>query len=153
MVSARLELEGARVLDLYAGTGALGFEALSRGAAEVVFVEAASRAAKAIRNNVAELGVASQVRLIVNAIDRVASAQIALEAIDLVLVDPPYADVPSGALTKAMQRLFSGLVFTPNALLVLEHSSRDAPALIERWDLGESRRHGDTTLSFYTPVA
>ncbi len=153
MIGARLNFEGARVLDLYAGTGALGFEALSRGAADVVFVEASLRAAHALKANLLSLGLGSQVKLMVNNVDRIPGSQLAGRPFDLVVIDPPYADVSSGALTIALNRLFRDLVFSSNALLVLEHASRDAPPLIERWSLTESRRHGDTTLSFYAPVA
>lgn len=152
MIAARMEVEGARVLDLYAGTGALGIEALSRGAAEVVFVESERRAVVALRENLEALSLVAQSKVIVNEIDRVVPSQIALSAIDLVLVDPPYGDVPSGRLAKALARLFRELTFSAEALLVLEHASRNPPALIERWAVGDSRRHGDTTLSFYAPI-
>jgi 16S rRNA (guanine966-N2)-methyltransferase len=149
MIATRMQIAGARVLDLYAGTGSLGIEALSRGAAEVVFVECERPAAAALRENLTTLSLGGQATLVVNKIDRTSSGHIGLGAIDLVLVDPPYDDVPSGRLAKALDRLFPELTFSTEALLVVEHASRNPPPLIARWVLSDSRRHGDTTLSFY----
>jgi 16S rRNA (guanine966-N2)-methyltransferase len=152
MIAARMEIEGARVLDLYAGTGALGIEALSRGATEAVFVECERPAAQALRDNLASLALTARTKLIINDVDRVPANQIGLAAIDLVLVDPPYDAVPSGRLATALERLYRELVFSTEAVFVLEHASRNPPPVIDGWTGGESRRHGDTTLSFYAPM-
>lgn len=148
-----------RVLDLYAGSGALGLEALSRGAGSVVMVESARAAIAAIRENLSALGVEAQVSLVTRPCER------ALEALganvsplganvspiqgpfDLVLIDPPYADVRTkvfgGVMLQASRLLGSG------GILVLEHDSRDEPAPPEGLELDRRRRHGDTSLSLF----
>jgi 16S rRNA (guanine966-N2)-methyltransferase len=134
-----------RVLDLYAGSGALGFEALSRGAASVVFVESARPAIEAIRKNVRALDVAERVDLVTTRDEK------ALELVggpfDLVLVDPPYAEVRTrdfdDILARAARRMRAA------GVLVLEHSSSDEPPAAEGLQLDRRRRHGDTTLSLF----
>jgi 16S rRNA (guanine966-N2)-methyltransferase len=134
-----------RVLDLYAGSGALGLEALSRGAASVVMVESARAAIAAIRENIAALGVEAEVSLVTRPCER------ALETIqgpfDLVLIDPPYADVRTkvfgGVMLQASRALGSG------GILVLEHDSRDEPPAPEGLEVDRRRRHGDTILSLF----
>jgi len=88
--SIQTRLSGARVLDLFSGSGALGFEALSRGAKEVVFVESSSGAIGAIKENIKILKVESQCQLIPFPIDRARKKLSESEAFDLVLADPPY---------------------------------------------------------------
>lgn len=115
-----LDLDGASVLDLYAGSGALGLEALSRGAARVVSVESDPRAARVIAANVATVGLpGSQV-----VTDRAERAVAGLDpgAFDLLLADPPYAlaaDELAGVLTAALPSL------RPGAVVVVERASRE----------------------------
>jgi len=137
---------GARVLDLYAGTGALGLEALSRGARWADFVEADPRACRLLRQNLADLGFASQGRVLCG---RVEQALPRLEGpYDLVLADPPYDLWPLDRLLTALGR--PGLL-APEAVAVVEHSARRQPPdrvgpLVRR----SSRTYGDTALTFYT---
>src|SRR6184192_3588038 len=95
------ELDGVRVLDLYAGSGALGLEALSRGAADALFVEADRRAVDVLRGNVAALGLGGTVRA--GQVETVVAAP-APRTFDLVLADPPYA-VDAAALGKVLAAL------------------------------------------------
>lgn len=81
---------GARVLDLFAGSGALGFEALSRGAEEVVFVEISRTVAKLIHRNAEALGVTSQVKVLIEPVDSGVAHLKKLGPFDLILADPPY---------------------------------------------------------------
>ena len=145
-LESREALSGAHVLDLYAGSGALGLEAASRGAASVLLVESDRRAAAVARENAASLGLASvSVRL--------GTAERLLEgaptrAMDLVLADPPY-DIGEDALAHVLALLGSGGWLAPGALLVVERSSRSPePA----WPAGLTsegpRRYGETTLWF-----
>jgi 16S rRNA (guanine966-N2)-methyltransferase len=135
------------VLDLYAGTGALGLEALSRGARSVVFVERSKEALVALNANVEALGVRARVRVIALPIER-ALRGLQEEHFDLVLADPPYAEVENGAATRALETLVVPLM-TPGALLVLEHASRDTAPTIANLEHEDARKYGDTTLSFY----
>jgi 16S rRNA (guanine966-N2)-methyltransferase len=156
---ARLEhldaVDGARVLDLYAGSGALGLEAMSRGAAEAVLVEASAAAASVCRRNAATVGlpgVAVVAERVLPYLRRsgAAGAAGAAGAVDLVLVDPPY-DVDEEALAAVLAALEPRLA--PAAVLVVERSTRSPepawPSGTARFD---SRRYGETTVWFAEPA-
>ncbi len=139
----------AVVLDLYAGTGALGIEALSRGAAKVTFVERDARALALIRANLAALGIRPGEAEILGttvarALERLAAAG---KRFDLILADPPYG---SGEMDQTLAMLSTGGFLTGKGLLILEHGSAapppEPPAGLR---LRERRRYGDTTLSFF----
>jgi len=136
----------SRVLDLYAGSGALGIEALSRGAGTCDFVEQNPAACAIIRQNLEATGFQGQGRVHCVSVERALGQ---LEGpYTLVLADPPYADASALA---ALERLAaSGLVFEGGAALALEHSSKQQPPEhIGWWRLVSSRRHGDSALSIY----
>jgi 16S rRNA (guanine966-N2)-methyltransferase len=139
------EDEAPRVLDLYAGSGALAFEALSRGASAAVLVESARDAVSAIRENTVALGAETEVRLFDTKVDR------ALPKIDgpfgVVFLDPPYADVVTPAFAATLAA--AAVLLAPGGALVLEHASSDGPPPIPGLLLDRSRRHGDTTVSLY----
>jgi 16S rRNA (guanine(966)-N(2))-methyltransferase RsmD len=141
-----------RVLDLYAGTGALGLEALSRGAEAVVFVERSKEAVAAIQANIEGLGVRARARVLALPIERALRGLVTSEgdAFDLVFADPPYADVASGAAVKLLEAHVVGIL-RPGALLVLEHASRDETPGIAGLSPRDSRTYGDTSVSFYSP--
>lgn len=139
-------IEDARVVDLYAGSGALGLEAASRGAADVVLVESARAAVQVCRANVATLGLPG-VRV---AAERVLPyLQRTRDAVDLALVDPPY-DLPEAELAAVLEALAAHL--TADAVVVVERSSRSPeptwPARLRRTD---ERRYGETVLWFAEP--
>lgn len=137
-------VDGARVLDLYAGSGALGIEAASRGAAHVVLVESDRRAAGVARRNVAELDLGGVVR-VSTATVRAHLAQPPSLPYDLVLADPPY-DLADADLTAALAALAGGWL-APGALVVVERSRHSGDV---HWPEGlehlRSGRYGDTTL-------
>jgi 16S rRNA (guanine966-N2)-methyltransferase len=120
-VAARMDLEGARVLDLYAGSGALGLEALSRGAQEVLLVESDARAAAVAKANALSIGLPGcSVRCL--------SVSAALGAwpelpYHLVLVDPPYA-LEDDAMTRELRALVDGGWVEDGSLVVVERSAR-----------------------------
>jgi 16S rRNA (guanine966-N2)-methyltransferase len=135
---------GARVLDGYAGTGAVGIEAISRGAADVVFVERDDRAVRLIARNLAHCGVAEGYAIIRADIARLSQPG-GQRPFDLVLLDPPYAETGLEAcLTRAAAWL------SADGWLVLEHARR-TPAPPAAGSLPRARvvQSGDSALSFY----
>lgn len=139
------EVSGARVLDLYAGSGALGLEALSRGAGRVTLVESAPPVVKVIRANVAALAAGARVEVVARPVAA------ALETpppspYEIVLMDPPY-DLDDAALAENLRALAAPGWLAPGAVVVVERSSRtgepDWPGDLDRFDV---RRHGETRL-------
>jgi 16S rRNA (guanine966-N2)-methyltransferase len=150
MLASRLPLEDARVLDLFAGTGAVGLEALSRGAAEAVFVEKDRRAVEVLRRNVATLGLPGA-----TVIAQPASTFAAGEAdapFDLVFADPPYAMDPVrvGGVLAALR---SQEWVTADTHVVVESSTRSQlPAVLSTLLTPVlERRYGDTVLWYGRP--
>lgn len=143
-IEARMDLAGARVLDLYAGSGALGLEALSRGAAAALLVESDRRAAAVLRANIAELGFGdAQVRI--GAVAQVLGHG-AADAYDLVFADPPY-DLPTAAVQADLTALAAHGWLSEDALLLVERSARSAEI---DWPAGfearSARRYGETRI-------
>ncbi|WP_172328837.1 16S rRNA (guanine(966)-N(2))-methyltransferase RsmD [Mangrovicoccus sp. HB161399] len=131
-------IEGAQVLDLFAGTGALGLEALSRGAAGAVFVESGRVGQRLIRANLKLLGADAQ--LVGRDATRLGPAE---AACSLVFLDPPYG---RGLGARALQAALEGGWIAPGALVVWEESApQPAP---EGFALLEERRYGDTHVTF-----
>ncbi|MDT5240062.1 MAG: rRNA (guanine966-N2)-methyltransferase [Mycobacterium sp.] len=146
MLDARIELAGTTVLDLYAGSGALGIEALSRGAASATFVESDRRAAAVITQNLATLGItgatvrsATVAAVLAGGTDRPA---------DLIFADPPY-EVPAADVEAVLAALVDRGWVAPGAIAVIERAA-SGPALMwpEGWTPGRDRRYGDTRLEF-----
>lgn len=141
-------VEGARVLDGYAGTGAVGLEALSRGAAHVLFVDRDRRAAALIDANASRCGAAG--RYTVRCADVVGAVQAgdAAERFDLILLDPPYGDTGIREALDACARALSA-----EGVIVLERATRmepDAPPALERV---RDIRSGDSTLTWFRAAA
>jgi 16S rRNA (guanine966-N2)-methyltransferase len=136
-------VEGARVLDLYAGSGAMGLEALSRGAAAVVFVESEATAARTIERNLDKLRLTGATVLRLGATAALAQEVAAGRKYDLVLADPPYAMTDYDALA----RYFPG-VLADDGLLVLESAARSEPQL-EGLDLRTTRKYGSTRVTVF----
>jgi 16S rRNA (guanine(966)-N(2))-methyltransferase RsmD len=144
VLAARVDFDGVRVLDLYAGSGALGLEALSRGAASALFVEADRRAAAVISRNIAELGVDGAAVRCGTAAGVVGTS--ATRPVDLVFADPPY-DVPAGEVEAIVAQLVSGGWLADGALAVIERpASGPALAWPDGWTVLRERRYGDTRL-------
>jgi 16S rRNA (guanine(966)-N(2))-methyltransferase RsmD len=145
-------LDGARVLDLYAGTGALALEALSRGAAQATLVESSRDALAAVRANVEALGVDDRARVVAADVRGAARRLARAGPFDLVLADPPWALVDTGEAPRAIAGIVRAGALGPDALVVLEHAARSTPPEIDCLARGESRHYGDTALTFYKPA-
>jgi len=155
ILSSAGAIAGARVLDLYAGTGALSLEALSRGAARAVVVESSRPALEAIRANVAALGLNERVRIVASDV-RVAVARVARDGpFDLLFLDPPWALVDSGEALDVVRALAAAGAVADAGTVVLEHAARSAdtvPPDLNGLTREQTRRYGDTALAFYKPA-
>jgi 16S rRNA (guanine966-N2)-methyltransferase len=145
-------VDGTRVIDLYAGSGALAIEALSRGAVAAVLVERARAALVALRQNLAALGLDSQATILAADVERSRSAIVSHGPYDLLLVDPPYEEVTTGRATRMVSELIAAGAAAAGAIIVLEHGSSDSPPEISGAALDRSRRYGDTVVSLYRVV-
>lgn len=146
VLAARLDLDGAAVLDLYAGSGALGLEALSRGAASALFVESDRRAAAVIADNIAALGASGASVRCAPVANVVAGA--AARPVDLVFADPPY-EVAVADVEELVIALGAAGWVRPGTVMVIERAA-SGPSV--RWPAGwepwRERRYGDTRVEF-----
>ena len=141
--------QGARVLDLFAGTGALGIEAISRGAAFALFVDNAAEARALLRNNVEALGLGGVTKVFRRDATNLGPAH-PLDPFALVFLDPPYA---KGLAEKALASLRDGGWLTPAALLVVEEAKAAAFAAPDGFEELERRVYDDTEFVFLRAVA
>jgi 16S rRNA (guanine966-N2)-methyltransferase len=149
IVSLTGSLDGARVLDLYAGSGAVGLEALSRGAEHVLLVESGSRAARVIRDNIEAIGLPGA-EVVTDRVERVLARGSALSGAaggryDVVFADPPYA-LPGDEVSAMLQTLRDHGWLAPGALVIVERATRSGPV---SWPAGfepdRARRYGEAT--------
>jgi 16S rRNA (guanine966-N2)-methyltransferase len=138
------DLDGARVLDLFAGTGALGLEALSRGAAYALFIEDAVEARGLIRENVEALGLTGRTRIFRRDATRLGSAG-TIAAFSLVFADPPYRQ---GLGEAALVSSRTGGWLAPGALVVLEEDEKAEIGPIEGFERIDQRVIGDSQIVF-----
>jgi 16S rRNA (guanine966-N2)-methyltransferase len=143
LFSALGDVSGARVLDLYAGTGALGIEALSRGAAHATFVESARPALAALRENLAALGLEGAALVVA----RPVAAAALRGSFDLIFADPPYAAVAE--VPAALAALAAAGALAPGVRVVVEHAARDPAPAIGGLAPRPSRNYGDTAVTVY----
>jgi 16S rRNA (guanine966-N2)-methyltransferase len=142
-------LPGARVLDLFAGAGGVGLEALSRGAAHATFVEREPRAVAALRCNIAALGVEAQARVLAmeaaRALDGLAGRR---ERFEVVFLDPPY-ESDLGPVT--VEQVARHRLAAPGGVVIAQHFTKRAAVLTELPSLTpfRARRFGETTLTFF----
>ena len=138
-------LEGARVLDGFAGSGALGIEALSRGAASVVFIELDSRAAGLIERNLAHCRITDGYVMMRAEFTRALRQLPADRRFDLALLDPPYDLADLASMVEAAAGRMA-----PGGVVVLEHASRrEAPARVGSFAAVRQVKAGDSTVTFY----
>jgi 16S rRNA (guanine(966)-N(2))-methyltransferase RsmD len=141
------QLSGERVLDLYAGAGGLGLEALSRGAGHATFVENAREVMPTLAGNVRDLGFASRSTTLLKPVERALPQLAGGRPFDLVFADPPYAQ---RALTMVLEGLDAHGLVAPGGTVVLEHDKRESlPERVGSLARTDERRFGDTAVSFY----
>jgi 16S rRNA (guanine966-N2)-methyltransferase len=142
-------LDGSHVLDLFAGAGAVGIEALSRGAARATFVERDRRAGEALRQNLAALGLQAVSRVLAmdveRALPRLAAAG---DRFDIIFLDPPY---DTELVPTTVEWLGGGQLTRPGGLVIAQHFTKRAAALAPLPALARvrTRRFGETTLTFF----
>jgi len=144
MLANRLEFDGALVLDLFAGSGSLGIEALSRGASRATFVESGREAASAIRENLATLGCDDDAD--VYQVDALEFLGTETGSYDLVFADPPYAYEPTETLPRA---IFERRLVRPGGYLVIEHSTDLQFSSTPLFDAGPVKKFGRTLVTFF----
>jgi len=137
-------IEGAEVLDLFAGSGALGIEALSRGAAGVTFVDHQARGLAILRQNLDVLGLKERARIVRGDVVRwLEASPDTVKLAGVVFLDPPYDDVVLDLALKVLDRTVE------NATVVAEHSRRQAMPALTRLQLDRQRRYGDSMVTVF----
>ena len=135
-------IEGAHVLDLFAGSGAIGIEALSRGAAEVTFVDREPRGLAILRQNLDALELKERAHVVRGDVVRwLEGSPAALSRAGLVFLDPPYEDAVLDRALRVLDRTLTG------ALVVAEHSRRQTLPSLSRLQVDRERRYGDTMVT------
>ena len=139
--------DGGRVLDLYAGTGALALEALSRGFASAVLVDSGREALKLCQENAEALGFTARVQVIAQDADRALDRLGRGTPFELIFADPPYALT---AVKRTLEKIDAHELLAPGGTLCLEHDKREAaPERVGRLACVDTRRFGDTEVSLY----
>jgi len=146
----REEIEGSVVLDLFAGTGNLGIEALSRGAKKVIFVEKGRHALGLIQRNLAQSGLEERSEVLpVEANRAIGILKQRGSTFDLIFMDPPYE---KGWVEKTLVKLGSHRIYHKDSILVVEHHRKELlPPILHSWNLIRQREMGETVVSFLTP--
>ena len=144
----RPRLEGARVVDLFAGTGSLGLEALSRGAGRALFYDIDRRSLEAVSLNLDRLGFADRGQSVFGDAFEVAAR---LEPADLVFVDPPYDFYleRTKEMRGLVETLLSRVVAAPEGLLISEHRPKEGLGVVAGGKIVDERSYGDTVVTFY----
>ncbi len=140
-----------RALDLFAGTGSLGIEALSRGAEEAVFVEQGKGALTVLRGNLKALGLKSRSWVISLAVKRgIMILGEKGEVFDLIFMDPPYG---KALVRETLEEIARGGILASAGIIVAEHSSKDEIIPPPALELFRQRRYGDTAVSFFHAIS
>ncbi len=143
------EVQGKVVLDLFAGTGNLGIEALSRGAEKVIFVEKGRQALQIIQTNLNQFGLTDRSEILPKDVNRaIGILKQRGECFDLILMDPPYE---KGLIQRTLMKLNTHRIYHKDSILVIEHNRREPlPHILDEWNLVRQQKIGDTLLSFLT---
>lgn len=141
----QFDIEGRKVLDLFGGTGQLGIEALSRGAAECTFVDLRREAAALIRENLKATRLEERGKVVQG--DSLSFLLTCRQKYDLIFLDPPYA---SGLLEKALEQIAAIDILSEHGIMVCESAAeQDLPALAEPYQKGREYRYGKIKITLY----
>ncbi len=145
------QVEGGTVLDLFAGTGNLGIEALSRGAKEVIFVEKGKQALRLIQRNLAQFKMEERSELLPTDANRaIGILRQRGKTFDLIFMDPPYEQ---GLIERTLSKLNSRPIFHEDSIVVVEHHRREPlSSAAKGWNLIRERQIGETVISILTPL-
>ncbi|MGD0956694.1 MAG: 16S rRNA (guanine(966)-N(2))-methyltransferase RsmD [Candidatus Acidiferrales bacterium] len=146
-------VEDSLFVDLYAGTGAVGIEAISRGARQVILIESHAKAAKLVRENLAALGIRAGAELIerdaLTSLEKIAERRLVA---DFVFLDPPYADTEEHV--RVLEFLDESHLLAARGLVIVEHSCKmELPERLDRLECTRQIEQGDAVLSFYRLAA
>jgi len=147
--AAGFSLEGARAVDLFAGTGALGLEALSRGAKYCLFIEDAAESRAIIRENVEALGLTGASKIWRRDATNLGALD-TLAPFDLAFLDPPYR---KSLIARALTGLATGGWLNPNALVIAEAAEDETMPAVEGYEMLDDRVYGDTRIAFMRATA
>ena len=141
-------VEGATVVDLFAGTGSLGLEALSRGAGRALFYDVDRRSIEAVEKNLERLGFSGKGQAVYGSAFEAADR---LEPSDLVFVDPPYDFYVQRAaeMRKLLETLVGRALAGPEGRVISEHRLREGPGAVTGGKIVDERQYGDTVVTFY----
>ena len=152
--SLQFELEGRRVLDLFAGSGQMGLEAVSRGAAHAILVDQSKEAVKIIQKNAEKTKLSEDCTVICSDFSEFLRQRRGRDPFDIVFIDPPYA---MKACKAAVEALLENRLLKPHSILVLESAEPDplgtGTALAEKFDVVKSARYGAAYVNILTPKA
>lgn len=152
--SLQFELEGRRVLDLFAGSGQMGLEAVSRGAAHAVLVDQSKDAVKIIQKNAEKTRLAEDCTVICSDFSEFLRQRRGKEPFDIIFIDPPYA---MRACKAAVEALLENRLLKPHSILVLESAEPDplgaGTPLSEKFEVVKSARYGVAYVNILTPKA
>lgn len=147
ILSGRIDLAGKRVIDLFAGTGALGLEALSRGAAYALFVDDSAEGRALLRTNIEQLGLQGCTRIFRRDATRLGPCG-NMPSYDIAFLDPPYGRELG---TRALAALREGNWLAEDATVVLEESAVAMPDAVAGYEMLDRRVFGDTAITILTP--
>lgn len=137
------DIDGLAVLDPFAGTGAISFEAISRGAASALLIEQDKAAQRVIAQNIRNLGLDRQTQLVRASASAWLQTSLSEQTFDLVICDPPYHDLQVPLIVRLAERVAAG------GLLILSWPSKTEPPMLDGFSQIENRAHGDAQLVFY----
>ena len=140
----QFDIEGRRVLDLFAGTGQLGIECLSRGAERAVFVDSGPKALAVVRENLKTTGLTDRAAVVSgDALEYLARTR---DRFDLIFLDPPYG---TGLLEQAMERIGAFDILNPHGIIVAEHPVNTAVPALRQCAAGRTYRYGKIAVTLY----
>lgn len=145
----RERVPGCIFVDMFAGTGSVGLEALSQGAGHVYFIENDRRALLALRANVSRCGAGSQAIIVAAALPQAVQKLPATQQVDVLFLDPPYASDLAEATLNALD---PGSLLAPGGLIVWQHAVPREPIALPGYTSWQNKRYGKTQLSFLTPA-